>query len=346
MDFSKTNIDKVIVHQVGNKLREEGVYLSNSKLLIDSKLEQGLLNYCLKPFIDESGGYCFRHTSSLNFNEVYTYVQNIFTLSDFEEESRKIASHLYEFSLHPRVVMGELLIVKFKNIKYEDKFVDAIGIYKVEKKDLYLKVLKSQNNLSLETDEGISINKVEKGCLILNIDSISGYKVFNIDIHQKVTDYWVNKFLSIELIENDSYKTKQFIHLCKAFSDDILSNKYEKHQQLEFSNNILEYFESRTTYNYDDFLTATIADEKIKNEFIEFQNTYKNNFLINFDDEFDISKEDVKREKRKIKNIIKLDTNVEVKFLIDKHFDESSFEKGYDNDRGMYFYKFYFNEES
>ena len=62
--------------------------------------------------------------------------------------------------------------------------------------------------------------------------------------------------------------------------------------------------------------------------------------------DFEISDTALKTAKRKVKNLIKLDTNIQIKLDfndpdVSKHF----IEKGYDEARGMYFYKVYFNEE-
>lgn len=54
---------------------------------------------------------------------------------------------------------------------------------------------------------------------------------------------------------------------------------------------------------------------------------------------------DVKKEKKKIKNIIKLDTNLELKVLLNKEDGTKNIEKGYDEEKGMSYYKIYFNEE-
>lgn len=346
MDFSNAKIDKLIIHQVGNKLREEGIYFSKSPQKLEDKLEKKLLNYLLKSFNYETDIYCFSHSSSLKYNEVYSYSNNIFSFKNFQTETEKITQHLYENSTHPKIVLGELLIVYFKHIKYEDILTDAIGIYKIEKKDLFLKVLRGDHTLTFEPNEGISTNKIEKGCLIFNINDKDGYRALNIDIHQKITDYWVNKFLGIKLFENDTYKTKQFFNLYKNFSDEILSTKYETSEQVKFSNNFIDYFESKDIYSYDDFLESAITNDEIKNDFIDYQLSHQDNFPIDLSQEFSISKDDVKKEKRKIKNIIKLDTNIEVKFLHDHVHETLDFEKGYDEKKSMHYYKFFYNEEN
>ena len=61
---------------------------------------------------------------------------------------------------------------------------------------------------------------------------------------------------------------------------------------------------------------------------------------------FEISEPALKSAKRKIKNTIKLDTNIQIKLDFNNPETSAFFiEKGFDDVRGMYFYKVFFNEE-
>lgn len=54
----------------------------------------------------------------------------------------------------------------------------------------------------------------------------------------------------------------------------------------------------------------------------------------------------VKKQKKRIKTDIKLDTNIQIKLDIDApDAAEEYLEKGYDEERKMQYYKVYFNEE-
>ena len=184
MDFSQSKIKHLIIHEVGNKLRDEKLFLSSIIQTIDENLENTLLNYFLKPFMKKNDFFNFNHNTSLDLNEVYTYTKKLFLKEDennFIEFSKNIARHLYENSIHPKITRGELIIVKITNVKYDNQVLDLVGIYKSEKKDSFLKVLKKENNIDFKEDKGINISKIEKGCLVLNYDDSAGYKVLNID---------------------------------------------------------------------------------------------------------------------------------------------------------------------
>ena len=345
MDFSNASIHQLIVHQVGNKLRDEGVYLSHEPQSVETELEKKLLHYFLKPFQYESDLHSFRHASSLQFNEVYAYVKNIFAYGDFGEEAKRIAHHLYEASIHPKIMMGELLIVHFKDIKFDDVFRDAIGIYKVEKKDMFFKVLKHHDNLTLGTEEGINASKIEKGCFIINDHVSEGYRVYNIDIHQKVTDYWINKFLSIAPVENDSFKTKQFMNMCKGFVDDVIAPNYDKSEQVDFGNSCIDFFEKRDNFSEREFFDEILHNEKMQHDFLDYRDKYANESSIQFDDSFDISRDDVKKYKNSFRASITLDDSIQIKFLSNFVQEGRHFEKGYDEEEGKFYYKFYFEDE-
>ena len=70
MDFSKSKIKHLIIHEVGNKLRDEKVFLSEILQTVDLELERTLLNFFLKSFLTEKDLFHFNHSSNLDLNEV------------------------------------------------------------------------------------------------------------------------------------------------------------------------------------------------------------------------------------------------------------------------------------
>jgi hypothetical protein len=67
---------------------------------------------------------------------------------------------------------------------------------------------------------------------------------------------------------------------------------------------------------------------------------------VSIADQFDLAPDILQQQKKKIKDFIKLDTNIQIK--LDFNNPESSdqfIEQGYDSERGMSFYKVYFNRE-
>lgn len=73
---------------------------------------------------------------------------------------------MYKKSTHPQIKGGEFYTVYFKDCILEGEIVDAIGLFKSENKDTFLKVSTLKNDFKIETVEGVNINKLDKGCLI------------------------------------------------------------------------------------------------------------------------------------------------------------------------------------
>ena len=133
-------LHKIVVHKVGSKHENEDILLSKSEFEIqDESLQNLLLGYFLKPFKKLEEYYSFSNEES----KVKEYVSHIFeTPEEFYVQSANIAKYLYDMSLRPNIKTGELYIVHFKNLVVDDEMVDAIGIFKSENKDTFLKVIK------------------------------------------------------------------------------------------------------------------------------------------------------------------------------------------------------------
>lgn len=349
MNFSQAKIKRIIIHEIGNKLRDEKAFLSSKvQPIIDEELERVLLDYFLKPFISSQELLNFYHNSHLNLNEVYSYSKDLFRINNeisFIEASKNIAKHLYEYTLHPRITRGELIIVQISNIEFNNEEIDLIGIFKSENKDSFLKFMRSDDLINVKNEKGINLTKVEKGCLILNVTPNDGFIVLNIDNNSQHTEYWTNKFLNLKPINNDRHKTKEIMKICRNFAEEVLSKKYEANAKITFNNDYINYFENAQSFDFSSFNEKIFKSEDIKKDFYDYKESNKDSFEFDFNNRFDVSLGEVKKEKKKIKNVIKLDTKLELKILLDKQNGARNIEKGFDVERGMSYYKIYFNEE-
>lgn len=59
--------------------------------------------------------------------------------------------------------------------------MDAVGLFKSENKDTFLKVYPSGDGFEIESQQGVNINKLDKGALIFNTDKENGYIVAIVD---------------------------------------------------------------------------------------------------------------------------------------------------------------------
>jgi hypothetical protein len=347
VDLDELNIEQLVVHKVGNKMRDEG-YSPSQELhdLSDSRVKELVLKYFLKPF-NHDIFYHFFHESELNLNEVYYFAKKIFSdNSSFYSESINILKHLYDKSNHPQIKSGEFYMVYLKNYSVTEKRIDAIGIFKSENKDTYLKVNQENNSFNISYDKGININKLDKGCLIFNEHSEQGFKVQIVDTAAKSQDneaqYWKKNFLNLKEVEDDKLNTRKFIQMCNEFSANVFEGSLGKDTQdkINFKNSAYQYLEQNSSYDIEDFVEKVFDDEKSKTEFKEYKQRFEEVHRITPAPSFAIEPGTVTQLKKKFNSMLKLDTGFDIKVTNPNHL-----EKGYDQEKGMYFYKIYFREE-
>lgn len=348
VSYLEASIEQLSVHRIGNKSQNELYSLSDQPLHIDDNiLSKLLLEYFLTPFGKENEVYRFMHSSGdLNLNELFHFSSSMFSDPDnFHELTGQISKHLYDISNHPKIKSGELYIATFKDLQLEGELTDAIGIFKSETKEAYLKVNPAKGGFDLSYEEnGINIQKLDKGCLIFNIEKEEGYKIMVIDqTNRNDAAYWKDEFLNLK-IRNDNYtKTNTTLNVCKNFITNKIDNDFEisKADKIDLLNRSMKYFKEKDSYNMDEFSEEVIGNQKAIESFKNFTREYNNEFEAGLEQSFDISNAAVKKQSRVFKSILKLDKN----FHIYIHGNKEFIEKGFDEDKSMNYYKVYFKEE-
>lgn len=338
--FIDTQIKSLVLHLVGNKIADGEIKLSEEELHINESLLQLLTHYFVSAF--KSGArYEFSHDSDLSMNEVYSYVSAIFDDgSNLLEKSKLIAKHLFSHSTHPKVKKGELYVVYFKNCTIDDEQVDAIGIFKSENKDTFLKIYPKGNSFEIEKEKGININRLDKGCLIFNKHRSTGYIVSIVDTINVGGDakYWVENFLQVKR-KNDSYtQTQNAMAMCKGFISQLPSD-IDKADKAAMMNRVVDSLKQESV-NMDSVAERAFGPDHSAS-FNSFRNEYQETHEVSFDDSFQGKPEAIKRRATGTMTTIKLDKNFDVNI----HGGEQFIERGYDEEMGMRYYKLYFNEE-
>src|SRR5690606_5467015 len=115
----------------------------------------------------------------------------------FHDMSQQLAKHLYEVSEHPKIKAGEVYVVALNNVQLEGEEHQAIGVFKSETKEAYLKVYPNAGGFDLDYEqEAININKLDKGVVIVNTEREEGYKVLVVDqTNQSEAVYWKDDWL-------------------------------------------------------------------------------------------------------------------------------------------------------
>ena len=177
----ETTLEHLCINYVGNQTHQEALVTSDSEVFITDEMKALLKDYFLKNFKPEIF-FEFFHSSNIENNEVFTYVSEIFEQPELlENQSKKLAKLLYEHSTNPRTKGGEFYVCYFKDLIVKGERYDAVGLFKSENKDTFLKVSPKNENFELETLQGINLNKVDKGCIIYNTNKEQGYLISIID---------------------------------------------------------------------------------------------------------------------------------------------------------------------
>jgi hypothetical protein len=345
--IDNVKLEKVIVHKVGNPSRGEQLKLSVNPLTLNDELAKSMLNKYFLGAFNAKEHYHFTHLSDVGMNEVYSYITNIFDdRKSFTQQSGLLAHFLYNKSTHVKVKEGELYVASFKEVPFGNDFIDAIGIFKSETKETFLKVFEHGESLEVIGEEGININKLDKGCLIFNINKEDGYVVCIVDAINKQQDaqYWVKEFLQVEPYTDSYHNTNKYMDMCRLFITNDYADRFDinKTDQIDLMNRSAEYFKTKEQFNLTEFTEEVIHYPEVADSFVQFKKNYEVSRQFEMDDEFDIDLAAVKKQAKVFKSVLKLDKN----FHIYIHGRRDMIEKGYDELTGKKFYKLYFDEES
>lgn len=330
---------------MGNKNNDEGITLSDNITKLTPELRIALIKYFLQGFNEKEDAWIFTHEDDVKFNEISSYAAEMFEGADFVDASKKVARHLYESSVHPNIKGGELFVVSLSKVVYDGKTVSALGLFKSETKDTFLRFVSNSNSLEVENEIGANVNHLDKGCIILNYLDEKGYFVFTLDSSNRTdAKYWTDDFLGITPRQNEYTYTKDVLSMTKDFVAKVLPSEYPvtKAEQVELLNKSVSYFKGNETFSLQSFEEEVLGDEKLIDSFYRHKKAYEQEKDLDLEDNFSISDSAVKKQVRKMKSVIKLDKN----FHIYVHGGEQLIQRGFDPQTGMQYYQIFFMEES
>lgn len=344
---TRAEITKCIIHKVANKYNSGQNSFSEDVIRFDEESYNLMLPFLLKPFANLAQSFRFTHHADVRLNEMNNYSSEIFNdETTFIEHSKNIVNHLYEQSNSAQIKKGDVIVALIEGIEYQDVLTEAIGIFKVENKIDFFQTYLDDNSFDVAVQQGISTKKIDKGCLILNTSDTEGTVVLSVDNNQYDAQYWIKNFLSVKYADDRNQHTQSYLELCKEFSEEVIKPEYGKQEQSQFLANTVDYFKENESVDYHVFKDELFEEDKQKDMFEDYKKHFEtlNDVLIR--NNFEVSDVVLKKEKQKIKNIIKLDTNIEIKLDVDAPDAASEYlEKGYDEEKKMKYYKVYFNEE-
>ncbi|MHA7830540.1 MAG: nucleoid-associated protein [Flagellimonas sp.] len=348
LNLYSAQIESISLHRVGNKSKNESAFLSAEPFSLNDEMAGLLKEYFFKPFREkEENYYKFSHEVDLEFNEICNSVSEIFdNPSDNHRLSKKITTHLFEQSNHPHIKSGEVYVVHFSDMVIDNQKTDAVGIFKSELKHDFLQFEEKEQNLEILIRQGININKLDKGCIVFNVSKEEGYKVLSVDSNRYDAKYWLENFLGVLPLTDENFYTKNYLKFCQNFAKDVVLPAEDKQQEVMFMNRAVNHFAKNDNFEESSFLNEVMENPELIPEFKHYKVEKGPKYSIEDVSNFDIANKAVSDARKKIKNVINLDTNIQIKMdFINPESAEKFVEKGWDEERQMYYYLVYFNKE-
>ena len=253
---------------------------------------------------------------------------------------------MFDQSNHPHIKNGEVYVCYLTNLSIDNNVVDAIGIFKSEIKSDFFEINEAESRLELSLKQGISLEKLDKGCLIFNYKKEEGYKILSVDSNRYDARYWLEHFLSVDAFQDENFHTKKYLKFVQDFAKDVVLPAEDKKEEVLFLNRSVNYFAKNDEFQEEDFINEVIDNPDIQSEFKSYKSDKADKYSIEDLSTFEISNSAVTDARKKIKGVINLDTNISIKLdVINPESAEKYIEKGWDEERQMYYYLVYFNKE-
>lgn len=348
INLFNTQIEQLFIHKVGNKSRNEAIFYSEEALKLTDEITPLIKDFFFRPFREkEENYYQFVHDVDLEFNEMYNYANEIFTNPlNLDKVSKQITKHLFDQSNHPHIKNGEVYVCYLTNLSIDNNVVDAIGIFKSEIKSDFFEINEAESRLELNLKQGISLEKLDKGCLIFNYKKEEGYKILSVDSNRYDARYWLEHFLSVDAFQDENFHTKKYLKFVQDFAKEVVLPAEDKKEEVLFLNRSVNYFAKNDEFQEDDFINEVIDNPDIQSEFKSYKSDKADKYSIEDLSTFEISNSAVTDARKKIKSVINLDTNISIKLnVINPESAEKYIEKGWDEEKQMYYYLVYFNKE-
>lgn len=343
INHSTATIESLYIHFTGN-LDQENIY-TDHPVYVDESMHSPLLKYFFDPFKEPVFHQFGFAGEDVTMNPMYQWCDRLFhEEGTLKEISQAITKYLHQNSKHPNIKAGDLFVTKVNDVLIEDELVEAICIIKSENKNRFIKLDRQNRQYGLELQEGISLTKLDKACIIFNTEKAQGFKICVLDYANKSKEaqFWVEDFLRLKVMHNDYVDTQQVIKATKQFIEDRVKPLYEidKADEAHLLKNTLSYLKNNESYDAISFEEEVFQDENLIKDFKEYKQDYQAENKVKLNDSFDIDNTAVKKQSKIFKSVLKLDKN----FHVYIHGDRSMIERGTDPD-GRRYYKLYYNEE-
>ena len=239
-----------------------------------------------------------------------------------------------------------MYVAYFTHVSIDNNVVDAIGVFKSEVQTDFLQFEENGSNLEMILQQGINLNKLDKGCLIFNYKKEEGYKILTVDSNRYDARYWLEHFLSVDAFQDENFMTKKYLKFCQEFAKEVVLPAEDKQQEVLFMNRAINHFAKNDEFEETAFLNEVMQNPEFIPEFKNYKVDKGAKYSIEDVSNFPIANAAVTDVRRTLKNTIVLDTNIQIKLdFINSESAEKFVEKGWDEEKQMYYYLVYFNKE-
>lgn len=338
MELKEAFIDKIICHHFS---------LDPSKSLVNNvqmnmrELDNDILkDFFIKPFISQKSEFCFSHPVNLTYNVVYQSALSLLQEGDFVKCSQDIFRHLQSVSNLPTIKEGDIFVAKIDDIIVDGSYYEGLGIFKIESKSEFIETfIDTTGNLQFSVKSGFSSNKIDKACLI--VFSSNRPNCYLID-RSRDTKFWRQDFLGVIPTANSYTQSKSTIQVFQSFIKERLPEVHgvTKAEQIRLINKCSEILKDSSILSMTDMVHSVFENSEVAEQFEEYRKAFEEKEQLKFPDSFEVDKTAISVTKNARR--IKLDDTAEIHLMKTGNF----IERGYDEDRGMYYYKLFFSREN
>lgn len=347
LDFQQARQTKFSAAWVGDANRYEVYVVPQATLTpVTDLIEEITTVTMLKPFSTSEEFWYLYPGDELATSPVFDICFDIFDNHDsLSANAGKLAAMLYETCTNPKVQGGEFFVSIFEDILLNGEPTQAIGLWKVQSKNPYIGTERKDDQFRISVLQGIPTSKLEVAALIFNLDENDGYRVFAVDTVSKKSDrsFWKDDFLRLRPIEDDYFNTRHYMSAASEFITGKAPFKFGLDRPTVFDMLVKagDYFKDNEEFEINDFSKAVMLSGDMQEAFVEYVDEYSKAYAIPLQLTFNISGQAVKKEMKLFKTTLKLDKNfvLQVKGRVDL------LERGLDEEKGMKFYKVYFETE-
>lgn len=323
---------------VGNKSLGDGIAFANELSDLSSSFTH--IESLFTAVFNCNDAKHFDYIDSLDLHPVYQFVCKIFDKPELLiSQSQNLARYLYDQSLHPNIKTGDFYVIH-TDIIVDGIDRDCVVLMKSEKKDVVLSTHTDGYVITVEPIYGTSLKNLDKGCLIINKQREDGFIVYTVDRTNNGADahYWTDSFLHVANCNDDYHNTLQFNDMCTGYLRQMqkMESAQDCAKAAKNMTSLLSSGESMTAEQLENVLAPT---EELKQQFTDYKQQYEEQHGA-LPTAFTPVSSAIKRKPVNRMNSFKAGSDFEIKILN----PNAEIVSGYDEERGMKYYKLYFEE--